>query len=103
MQLSSTLSSLFALIAIAGSVNAHGVIVKVKGNNGRNGQGFGVIPSTPRNGTTQDPYQQDTSIIKDAEISAGTSSVCGRTLAGGKIDVESELSGEYSTSYLYST
>lgn len=94
MQFSTNFSYLLALFTLAGSANAHGVIVAVKGGNGVTGQGFGVIPSTPRNGTTPVPFQQDTSIIKDAEITAGTASVCGRTLAGGINHVSAQLNGE---------
>lgn len=74
---------------------------------------FGIIASTPRDGTTRRPFQQDTSIIRDREITSGKAgfviyhlqfvtralhfmpSVCGRTLAGGNNDVQSQLTGEF--------
>ncbi|PAV22955.1 putative gEgh 16 [Pyrrhoderma noxium] len=81
----------FSILALALHVNAHGVLTTVTGTNGVTGQGFGVIDSTPRDGTRRNPFQQDTSIIRDKEIENGDAGVCGRTLAGGNNDVQTQL------------
>ena len=47
----------FSFLALALHVNAHGVLTAVTGTNGVNGQGFGVIASTPRDGTRRNPFQ----------------------------------------------
>ncbi|KAJ8453549.1 hypothetical protein ONZ45_g19673 [Pleurotus djamor] len=79
------------LVALALHVNAHGVITAVTGTNGVTGQGFGVDASTPRDGSRRNPFQQDTSIIRDREIAQGTAGVCGRTLGGGNNDVQAQM------------
>ncbi|CCG83311.1 Predicted protein [Taphrina deformans PYCC 5710] len=48
-------------------------------------KGFGIVDSTPRNGATREPFQVDTSIIRDRDMA--TAGVCGKTLAGGPNDV----------------
>ncbi|CAE6444134.1 unnamed protein product, partial [Rhizoctonia solani] len=87
-QVASILLALFAATA----VNAHGAIVAVKGENGVNGQAFGIVESTPRDGTRRNPFQTDTSIIRDKEIASGDASGCGRTLAGGVNDMAAQMS-----------
>ncbi|KAL5478343.1 hypothetical protein ACEPAI_2527 [Sanghuangporus weigelae] len=83
----------FALCALFFSqVNAHGTITAVQGANGVNGQGFGIIASTPRNGGLPVPFEQDTSIIRNNEIKSGKTGACGRTKAGGNNDVAQQLS-----------
>ncbi|KAL5510900.1 hypothetical protein ACEPAG_4657 [Sanghuangporus baumii] len=82
---------LVPLLAFALHASAHGVLTAVTGTNGVTGQGFGVIASTPRDGTKRNPFQQDTSIIRDREIKNGDAGVCGRTLAGGDNDVTTQL------------
>ncbi|KAL5493027.1 hypothetical protein ACEPAI_4475 [Sanghuangporus weigelae] len=82
---------LVPLLAFALHVRAHGVLTAVTGTNGVTGQGFGVDASTPRDGTKRNPFQQDTSIIRDREIKKGDAGVCGRTLAGGDNDVTTQL------------
>ncbi|KAL5513807.1 hypothetical protein ACEPAH_4208 [Sanghuangporus vaninii] len=82
---------LVPLLAFALHVRAHGVLTAVTGTNGVTGQGFGVLASTPRDGTKRNPFQQDTSIIRDREIDRGDAGVCGRTLAGGDNDVTTQL------------
>lgn len=47
----------FSILALALHVNAHGVLTTVTGTNGVTGQGFGVIDSTPRDGTRRNPFQ----------------------------------------------
>ncbi|KAJ7362397.1 hypothetical protein DFH08DRAFT_683676 [Mycena albidolilacea] len=68
-----------------------GTITGVTGANGVQAAGFGIIASTPRDGTTRKPFQQDTSVIKDKEIASGKTGVCGRTAAGGNNDVATQL------------
>ena len=46
---------------------------------------FGIVDTTPRNGATREPFQVDTSIIRDRDMA--TAGVCGKTLAGGPNDV----------------
>ncbi|KAK7053651.1 GEgh 16 [Favolaschia claudopus] len=73
------------------SVHAHGTVTSVAGANGVKAAGFGIIASTPRDGTKRNPFQQDTSIIKDRDIASGKTGACGRTLAGGNNDVATQL------------
>ncbi|KAG9088722.1 hypothetical protein FS749_001944 [Ceratobasidium sp. UAMH 11750] len=79
------------LSALASLAAAHGLITAVHGNNGVTGAGMGVDPSTPRNGVTAKPYQQDTSIIRDSEIMTGKVGPCGRTKQRGAIDIDAEM------------
>jgi hypothetical protein len=53
---------------------------------------IGIDPSTPRDGSRANPFQQDTSIIRDNEIASGKTGGCGRTKIGGNNDVASQLS-----------
>ncbi|KAJ7908123.1 hypothetical protein B0H13DRAFT_2662137 [Mycena leptocephala] len=73
------------------NVQAHGTITGVTGANGVQAAGFGIIASTPRDGSTRKPFEQDTSIIRDKEIASGKTGVCGRTIAGGNNDVAAQL------------
>ncbi|KAF4579756.1 hypothetical protein EYR40_000068 [Pleurotus pulmonarius] len=82
---------LVPLLVAALHVSAHGVITNVSGANGVAGQAFGVVATTPRTGSKRDPFQQDSSIIRDREISSGKAGVCGRTLGGGNNDVQAML------------
>ncbi|CCO38237.1 hypothetical protein BN14_12405 [Rhizoctonia solani AG-1 IB] len=87
----SKLSTTLLLLTAAASVSAHGALVAVAGANGVNAQGFGVVDSTPRDGTRRNPFQTDTSIIRDKEIASGDAGPCGRTLAGGVNDMASQM------------
>ncbi|KZV86997.1 hypothetical protein EXIGLDRAFT_752515 [Exidia glandulosa HHB12029] len=69
----------------------HGVITNVQGANGNTGAAFGVIASTPRDGSRPNPFEQDTSIIRDREAASGKATACGRTKAGGVNDIESNV------------
>lgn len=53
----SFVSALILAIATISSVNAHGALVAITGSNGVNGQGFGIVESTPRDGTRREPFQ----------------------------------------------
>ncbi|KDQ32516.1 hypothetical protein PLEOSDRAFT_1031192 [Pleurotus ostreatus PC15] len=82
---------LVPLLAAALHVSAHGVITAVSGTNGVTGAGFGVVATTPRDGSRRNLFQQDSSIIRDKEISSGKADVCGRTLGGGVNNVQTML------------
>ncbi|TVY36110.1 hypothetical protein LSUB1_G005152 [Lachnellula subtilissima] len=74
-----------ALLSLA---NAHGVILAAQGVAGSPASvGFQVDPALARNCTGISPCQQDTTIIRDAEITANTVNQCGRTELSGNIDV----------------
>ncbi|KAL4263485.1 hypothetical protein AB1N83_006171 [Pleurotus pulmonarius] len=79
------------LLASALCVSAHGVITEVFGANGISSTGFGVVATTPRDGSTRIPFQLDSSIIRDLEIDNGSSDICGRTLGGGVNVVQAML------------
>ncbi|CCO30280.1 hypothetical protein BN14_04307 [Rhizoctonia solani AG-1 IB] len=83
-------SILIAFFAVT-TVNAHGVITAVKGGNGVTAQAFGVVETTPRDGTKRTPFQVDSSIIRDKEIASGDAQACGRTLAGGVNDMAAQM------------
>ncbi|KAJ7853358.1 hypothetical protein B0H14DRAFT_2354431 [Mycena olivaceomarginata] len=68
-----------------------GTITGVTGANGVQAAGFGIIATTPRTGSSPKPFEQDTSVIRDKEISSGKTGACGRTAAGGNNDVASQL------------
>ncbi|KAJ7654996.1 putative gEgh 16 protein [Mycena polygramma] len=88
-------NTLLVLSAVSSSallnVQAHGTITAVTGANGVQAAGFGIIASTPRNGASPKPFEQDTSVIRDKEIASGKTGVCGRTAAGGNNDVAAQL------------
>ena len=48
---------LVPFLALALRVRAHGVLTEISGTNGVTGQGFGVIASTPRDGSTRNPFE----------------------------------------------
>ena len=87
------------LFASLSSVLAHGVFVAGVGdaNLSQMAQAMGVDNKTPRDGTTRQPFQQDSSIIRDREISAGTVDACGRTLAGGPNKMEAAMAAAESS------
>ncbi|KAI9136932.1 hypothetical protein BKA69DRAFT_1033110 [Paraphysoderma sedebokerense] len=84
--------ALVILSFITTQVAGHGAIVGVKGMNGISGRALGIVESTPRNCQKKVPCQQDTAIIRNFEIAAGRAGACGRTLAGGNIDMNAEVS-----------
>ncbi|KAJ7653762.1 hypothetical protein B0H17DRAFT_1214618 [Mycena rosella] len=75
------------------NAHAHGTITGVTGANGVQAAGFGIIATTPRDGSTPKPFEQDTSVIRDNAIASGKTGVCGSTKAGGNNDVASQLAG----------
>ncbi|KAJ2978751.1 hypothetical protein NUW58_g7395 [Xylaria curta] len=81
----SSLLSVSALLALA---NAHGVILGAQGLSGSPPSvGFKVHDALPRNCTSISPCQQDSTIIRDAEITANIVNECGRTQLDGNIDI----------------
>lgn len=82
------LSSVLYSAALLSLANAHGVILAAQGIAGLNTSiGFQVDTALPRNCTIISPCQQDTTIIRDAEISSNIVNECGRTELTGNIDV----------------
>ncbi|KYK57621.1 hypothetical protein DCS_04633 [Drechmeria coniospora] len=83
-------SSLYALAAcsLLASASGHVVLLNAQGlPNSSASVGFGVDPAIARNCITINPCQQDTTIIRDAEITANIVNQCGRTELTGNIDV----------------
>ncbi|EUC61145.1 GEgh16 protein, putative [Rhizoctonia solani AG-3 Rhs1AP] len=87
------LSSLLCLSALVSLVTAHATIVSVQGANSIDGAGMGIDPTTPRDGTRANPFQRDTSIIRDNEINSGRVGPCGRTNQKGALDIAGEMEG----------
>jgi hypothetical protein len=54
---------------------------------------LGIIASTPRDGSSPKPFEQDTSVIRNKDIASGKTGVCGKTAAGGNNDVAAQLAG----------
>ncbi|KAI2604348.1 uncharacterized protein GGS25DRAFT_515891 [Hypoxylon fragiforme] len=85
MQSFSSIISLASLLALA---QAHGVILGAQGLDGSPASvGFKVEAELARNCTSISPCQQDTTIIRDAEIAANVVNECGRTELAGNIDI----------------
>ncbi|KAI5476840.1 putative gegh 16 protein [Pseudohyphozyma bogoriensis] len=78
--------ALLALSSTASLVSAHALLTSVKGANGVVTTGFGVINTTLRTGTDEQPFQTDTSVMKDL-----LTDPCGRTLANGSVDIPTNL------------
>lgn len=85
------LASVVVAASLVSQTSAHGTITAVTGANGVNAAGFGIIATTPRDGSKANPFEQDTSVIKNKEIASGKVGVCGRTKAGGNNDVAAQL------------
>lgn len=94
------LTSFVAVLAGASTVCAHGVILAAEGDKGTS-QGFLVNKNVARNCTNISPCQQDSTIIRDAEIKQNIVNGCGRTELDGNIDIgeqtETELSANRMT------
>jgi hypothetical protein len=86
-------TSTLALAALVASVQAHGVILQAVGDKGTS-QGFRLDQTLPRNCTTISPCQQDSVIIRDAEITSNIVNACGRTEIAGNIDIGEETENE---------
>ncbi|GAA5867020.1 hypothetical protein JCM8547_008411 [Rhodosporidiobolus lusitaniae] len=81
----------FSALSLVSLVAGHGLVTEVKGANGVTAAGFGVDANTPRDGSKANPFQQDTSIIRDREIANGEVGACGRTKLGGPVDIAAEM------------
>lgn len=81
--------------ALLSSASAHGVLLAIQGEKGSPvGVGFQVDNAIARNCTGISPCQQDTTIIRDAEIAANIVNECGRTELTGNIDVGTETENQ---------
>ncbi|RDW88989.1 hypothetical protein BP6252_01021 [Coleophoma cylindrospora] len=82
------LSSILYSAALVSVASAHGVILAAQGVAGSPASvGFQVDASIARNCTGISPCQQDTTIIRDSEITQNIVNECGRTELTGNIDV----------------
>ncbi|KAI1103894.1 hypothetical protein F4804DRAFT_342183 [Jackrogersella minutella] len=73
----------FGLIATAQLAASHGVITNATGDAGGSGMALGVDPTTPRDGTTRRPFQQDSTRFKGDQADT-----FGETIGAGDNDVE---------------
>jgi hypothetical protein len=73
----------FSLLASSSLVAGHGAIIGATGDAGGKGSAIGVDPSTPRDGTGRNPFQQDSTRFR-----GDTADACGETLGGGANAVE---------------
>lgn len=81
-------STILPLAAVFSLAHGHGVILAAQGEAGSPASiGFQVDSALARNCTSISPCQQDTTIIRDAEIKANIVNECGRTEINGNIDV----------------
>ncbi|KAJ4159998.1 uncharacterized protein LMH87_007933 [Akanthomyces muscarius] len=81
-------TSLIAAAPLFSLGACHAVILNAQGIKGSPASvGFQVDPAVARNCITINPCQQDTTIIRDAEIQANVVNQCGRTELKGNIDV----------------
>ncbi|KAI4859988.1 hypothetical protein F4820DRAFT_453344 [Hypoxylon rubiginosum] len=81
-------SSILSFASVLAVAQAHGVVIAVQGIDGSpQGVGFKVEAELARNCTSISPCQQDTTIIRDAEIAANVVNECGRTELAGNIDI----------------
>ncbi|PQE12217.1 hypothetical protein CJF31_00000397 [Rutstroemia sp. NJR-2017a BVV2] len=81
-------TSIFTCAALLSVAHAHGVILAAQGIAGSPASvGFKVDDAIARNCTGISPCQQDTTIIRDSEITANIVNECGRTELSGNIDV----------------
>lgn len=79
---------LLAILAASRTVYGHGAIIDATGDQGGSGMGMGVDPSTPRDGTGRNPFQQDSTRFQgDAAESFG------ETLGGGDNSAEAGTQG----------
>ncbi|KAN0090363.1 hypothetical protein V8E51_018942 [Hyaloscypha variabilis] len=81
MLLKSVLICLTATQLAAG----HGAIVKAIGDQGGTGKALGIDDTSPRDGTTRNPFQQDSARFKNA------ADACCETLGGGMNDPATQI------------
>jgi hypothetical protein len=68
----------FSLMASSSLVAGHGAIIGATGDAGGQGSAIGVDPTTPRDGTGRNPFQQDSTRFR-----GDAAATCGETLGGG--------------------
>ncbi|KAF1359629.1 hypothetical protein EJ07DRAFT_118745 [Lizonia empirigonia] len=73
----------FSLLASSTLVAGHGAIIKATGDAGGAGSAIGVVPTTPRDGTNRNPFQQDSTRFR-----GDAAATCGETLGGGDNDIQ---------------
>jgi hypothetical protein len=72
----------FSLLASSSLVAGHAAIIGAVGDAGGNGTAIGVDPTTPRDGTGRNPFQQDATRFR-----GDAAAICGETLGGGDNDI----------------
>ncbi|CAI4213590.1 unnamed protein product [Parascedosporium putredinis] len=86
-----SIAEFFVASALLGLAHGHGVLINAQGDAGSPASvGFKVNPEIARNCTTINPCQQDSTLIRDAEIEANLVNECGRTELTGNIDIGEE-------------
>jgi len=84
--------SLFgAVFSAAVLSNGHGLPTEAVGFNGVNQLAVGATTTVPRDGSKPNPFEGDTSIIRDQEIASGKAGPCGRTKLGGSTDIDAAM------------
>ncbi|KAK0103608.1 hypothetical protein ONS95_005620 [Cadophora gregata] len=78
--------SIIMAMAAAELVAGHGAIIKAVGDQGGEGMALGIDPSTPRDGSNRNPFQQDSTRFKNAAADQ-----CGETLGGGTNDPATQV------------
>jgi len=73
----------FSLMASSTLVAGHGAIIKAVGDAGGAGSAIGVDPTTPRDGTNRNPFQQDSTRFR-----GDAAATCGETLGAGDNDIQ---------------
>ncbi|CAO2652079.1 Nn.00g003620.m01.CDS01 [Neocucurbitaria sp. VM-36] len=73
----------FSLLASSSLVAGHGAIIGATGDAGGQGSAIGVDPTTPRDGTGRNPFQQDSTRFR-----GDAAATCGETLGGGDNAIE---------------
>ncbi|POS69455.1 MAS1 protein [Diaporthe helianthi] len=80
-------SASVAVVCLAASVSAHGVVTKITGANGVEMPGLTVADGTPRDCSSNGcGSQADTAIIRDREINSGAVGPLGKTQGNGPVD-----------------
>ncbi|CAK5281302.1 unnamed protein product [Mycena citricolor] len=79
-------TSFIALASLAAGVRGHAVISAVLGANGVQTLGMGVTNTVPRTGTTEQPFQLDTPVLKNLKDDP-----CGATLLAGSVNIPAAM------------
>jgi hypothetical protein len=84
-----SLATITLILSLISIVSAHGAIVGAMGDAGGNGWALGIDPSTPRTGSTPNPFERDTSVLPKG---ANTAPGCGSTPGGGANNIQTGTS-----------